>query len=96
MLERAESAAIRVTASEAGHLYDLRWYGARDFVVPVWWLGISDEATGDLDRTDVHHPANALPGDLFRWLVPIVGNATARQLISLAASKAVPRAAKVS
>ncbi len=96
MLEPAESAAIRVTWREAGYLYDLRWYGSSDFIIPVWWIGIVDLETDELDRTEVHHPVNALPGGLFRWLVPIVGNAIARQLISLAASASVPKTAKVS
>ena len=86
-VERAGSAAIRVTRSESGYVYDLRWYGALDFIVPVWWLGIVDRGTGDLDRTDVLHPANEVPGEVFRWPVPIVGQGVARQLVTLVASQ---------
>jgi hypothetical protein len=95
-LEPAESAAIRVTWSESERLYDLRWYGAPDFIVPVWWLGIVDMETDELDRTEVLHPESARPGELFRWLVPIAGNTVARQLISLAARATVPRTARAS
>ena len=95
-LEPAESAAIRVTWGESGYLYDLRWYGASDFIVPVWWLGIVDLGTDQLDRTEVLHPTSNLPGEVFRWLVPMVGQNAARQLISLAAAAAVPRSAAVS
>ena len=96
MLEPAESAAIRVTWGEAEYLFDLRWYAAPEFIVPVWWLGIVDPATGDFDRTEVLHPTSRHHGELFRWLVPIVGNATAHQLIGIAAAAAVPDTAKVS
>jgi hypothetical protein len=48
--------------------------------------------TGELERTEVLHPTNELPGELFRWLVPFAGQDTARRLISLIASAAVPRA----
>jgi hypothetical protein len=56
-VEQAGSAAIRVTWTESDYLYDLRWYGALDFIVPVWWLGIVDRKTGNLDHTDVLQPS---------------------------------------
>ncbi len=95
-LEPAESAAIRVAWDESGYRYELRWYGASDFIVPVWWLGIVELGTDQLDRTEVLHPTSNPPGEVFRWLVPIVGQSAARQLISLAAAVAVPRSAAAS
>jgi hypothetical protein len=95
-VEPAESAAIRVTWSDPACLYDLRWYGAPDFIVPLWWIGIVDAETGELERTEVLHPTSELPGELFRWLVPFAGQDTARRLISLVASAAVPRAVAAS
>jgi hypothetical protein len=95
-LEPAESAAIRVTWGEPGYLYDLRWYGASEFIVPVWWIGIVDSETTALERTEVLHPASELPGEVFRWLVPIVGQSVARQLISLVTAAVLPRSAAAS
>ncbi len=90
-LESAESAAIRVTCVDLRYLYELRWYGTSDFIVPVWWLGIVDRETDQLDRTEVLHPTSQLPGEVFRWLVPILGHRVDRELISLAAAAAVSR-----
>ena len=94
-LESAESAAIRVTWVESGYLFDLRWYGTSDFIVPVWWLGIVDVVTEELNRTEVLHPTSGSPGAVFRWLVPIVGHDVARQLVTLAARAALPKSANV-
>lgn len=87
-LESAESAAIHVTWSDPESHYDLRWYGAAEFVVPLWWVGISD-SRGELVRTAVLAPKLEQPGEVFRWLVPIVGQPVARQLITLAAGATV-------
>jgi hypothetical protein len=95
-VEPAESAAIRVTWGEPGYLYDLRWYGSPDFIVPVWWIGIIEKDTGELDRTDVLNPVSELPDDVFRWLVPITGENVARQLVSLATSATEPNTPQVS
>jgi hypothetical protein len=95
-LEPAESATIRVTWGESGYLYDLRWYATPDFIVPLWWIGIVDMETDELNRTEVLHPVTGPPGAVFRWLVPIVGQDVARQLVTLAASAALPNTAKVS
>lgn len=95
-VEPAESAAIRVTYDQSGYLYDLRWYGASDFIVPVWWLGIVDTKTDQLDRTEVLHPTSNLPAEVFHWLMPLVGQSAAGQLISLAAAEAVPKSAVAS
>jgi hypothetical protein len=95
-VEGAESAAIRVTLGESGFLYELRWYSGPDFVVPMWWVGIIDLQTDELGRTDVLHPAHKVPGEVFRWLVPIVGNDVARQLVTLAAKAILPKPVRTS
>jgi hypothetical protein len=55
-----------------------------------------DGETGALERTEVLHPVNDLPGEVFRWLVPIVGHGLARQLISLVTASVLPRSAEAS
>lgn len=90
-LEPAESAAIRVTWTDPESHFDLRWYGAPDFVVPMWWIGVSDHHSGLLERTEVLAPKLEVPGEVFRWLLPVVGQQAARQLVSLAASATVSR-----
>jgi hypothetical protein len=95
-LEPAESATIRVVWRESGYLYELRWYGTPDFIVPVWWLGITEMETEELTRTEVLHPTAGRPGAVFRWLFPIVGQDVARQLVTRAASAASPNGARVS
>jgi hypothetical protein len=95
-VEPAESAAIRATWSESGYFFDLRWYGTQDFIVPLWWIGITDIETEELNRTEVLHPGNELPGGVFRWLIPIVGQEIARQLITWAASDTLLKPASAS
>ncbi len=94
-VDPAEPAAIRVTLGESGYLYDLRWYSAPDSDVAMWWVGIVDLQTDELDHTAVLHPAHKVPGEVFRWLVPIVGNEVARQLVTLAARAVLPKPARM-
>ena len=72
-LEPAESAAICVTWIDPESHYDLRWYGAPDFVLPMWWIGVSDHHSGALERTEVLAPKLERPAEVFRWLAPLVG-----------------------
>ena len=85
-LEPAESAAIRATWTDPESHYDLRWYAAADFVVPMWWIGITDHQSGELIRTEVLVPRLDVPAEVSRWLAPLVGHEAARQLVSLAAT----------
>ena len=76
-----------------GYLYDLRWYGSADYVVPLWWIGFTDTASGELDRTEVFHSTNGTgPGALYRWLVGLTDPETAGRLVSSAASVVSQRA----
>jgi hypothetical protein len=85
-LEDAESAALQVTWEDPASHYDLRWYGSPEFIVPLWWIGVTDRRTEELTTTDVIHPTDiTVPVDVYRWLVPIVGRGVAGRLVSLAA-----------
>ncbi len=92
-VEPAGSAAICVTWRDPEFLYELRWYGTDDYVIPLWWIGIVDQGTNQLDKTEVLHPTKRVPGEVFRWLVPIVGQDVAGKLISLAAEATMQRTA---
>jgi hypothetical protein len=84
-LEPAGSATIRVTASTATVRYDLRWYRSSDFVVPVWWLGLVDVETEQLDRTEVFRGTDDVgPDELLHWLTTVVGEAVAKRLAASA------------
>ena len=47
------AASIRVRARIAGFDYDLRWYDSSESLVPLWWLGAADHASGELLMTAV-------------------------------------------
>lgn len=85
-VEKAESAAIRVTWTGPLFHYDLRWYESEDFIVPVWWIGITHCQTEELAHTEVFHPTGAA-GDVFRWLVGLVGPDVAGRLYCLIAKE---------
>jgi hypothetical protein len=81
-VEKAESAAIRVIWRGPVFHYDLRWYESDDFIVPVWWIGLTQRETEELAHTDVFHPS-AVAGDVFHWLLNLVGPDVAGRLHSL-------------
>jgi hypothetical protein len=84
-LEPAGSAAVNVSERTAALRYDLRWYRSSDFVVPVWWLGVTDPETDQLDRTEVFRGTDDVgPNELLRWLTTVVGDAVARRLAASA------------
>ncbi len=74
------AAQIHVVHRGGAEHYDLRYYGSDEFVVPMWWLGITN-ATGDLVRTDVCPGARKSTEDVLSWLRQIVGTAAAEQLV---------------
>jgi hypothetical protein len=83
--KRGGSAALRVTWRTPAGVYELRWYGSPEYVVPMWWLGLIDPRTGRLDRTEVFHAVgDPGPDALFHWLVSVVGVEVAWQLVSAA------------
>jgi hypothetical protein len=85
-VEKVESAAIRVTWIGPLFHYDLRWYESEDFVVPVWWIGVTHCQTEELAHTEVFHPTG-VAGDVFRWLVGLVGPDVAGRLYCLIAKE---------
>jgi hypothetical protein len=86
---RGESQISVVCQTSGGH-FDLRLFSSEEFIVPSWWIGISDQ-DGDLLRTEISHGADLSPRDLFQWLNPIVGSDAAGQLVRLAVA-ALPKA----
>jgi hypothetical protein len=79
----AGATEIRVICdTEMGH-FDLRLYGADEYTLPSWWIGMSDP-TGMLRRTWISNGAELTSGDLHRWLRPIVGHEVAGRLVRMA------------
>ncbi len=76
-------AQINVTCDNGTNRFDLRLYNSEEFIVPCWWIGVSDQ-TGELCRTEVSSAAKVAPSDLRRWLSPIVGPDTSGRLVRLA------------
>jgi hypothetical protein len=93
-VEPAESAALRVTWRSSGCLYDLRWYGSADYVVPLWWIGFVDPDSGEPYRTEVFHSdTDTGPGPLHRWLVDVTDHDTAARLVRAVAAAVNERVA---
>ncbi len=65
-------------------MFDLRFYGSDEMVVPAWWVGVFD-GSGELRRTEVAPRADLTPIDLTLWLRPIVGPDAADELVRLIA-----------
>lgn len=74
------AAQIHVVYRGSTEQCDLRYYGSDEFVVPMWWLGITNPS-GELVRTDVFPGARKSTEDVLSWLRQIVGAAVAEQLV---------------
>jgi hypothetical protein len=77
---------VKATLDSAGELFDLRFYGSAERVVPAWWIGILD-ASGTLRRTEIASRPELSPLDLTLWLRPIVGLGIADELVRIAADE---------
>ncbi len=80
----AGEAQLGATVEVGVDVFDLRFYGSDDMVVPAWWIGVFD-ASGELRRTEVAPRADLTPIDLTLWLRPIVGPDAADELVRLIA-----------
>ena len=74
-------AQIHVACHAPPLRYDLRFYGSAEFVVPGWWLGVTDPE-GQLQRTEFL-PSTGGPVELCDWLEPITGPRQAALLVTL-------------
>lgn len=79
-IEPVASAQIHVLCSTDSATYDLRYYGTEEFLVPQWWIGISD-ATGELIVTAVSPGSGRSPEAVRAWLYRTVERAIAERLI---------------
>ncbi len=87
---------LGATVEVGAEVYDLRFYGSDEMVVPAWWVGVFD-ANGELRRTEIASRTDLSPIDLTLWLRPIVGLDAAEELVRLIAEAvARNRSAKVS
>jgi hypothetical protein len=77
-------AQLGATVEVGTEVYDLRFYGSDEMVVPAWWVGIFD-ASGELRRTEIAPRTDLSPIDLTLWLRPIVGREAADELVRLIA-----------
>jgi hypothetical protein len=75
-------AQVRATLERGHELFDLRYYGSEDMVVPAWWIGVFD-ASGGLRRTAVSPRPDLSPTQLTLWLRPLVGMDVAEELVRL-------------
>ncbi len=75
---------LGATVQIGSAVFDLRFYGSDDMVVPAWWVGVFDVG-GELRRTEVAPRADLTPIDLTLWLRPIVGMDAADELVRLIA-----------
>lgn len=75
-------AQVRATLERGHELFDLRYYGSEDMVVPAWWLGVFDPS-GGLRRTAVSPRPDLSPTELTLWLRPLVGRDVAEELVRL-------------
>jgi hypothetical protein len=81
-------AQLGATVEIRGDVYDLRFYGSEEMVVPSWWVGVFD-AAGELRRTEITPRTDLSPVDLTLWLRPIVGRDAADELVRLIAEAVV-------
>jgi hypothetical protein len=75
-------AQVRATLEWGHELFDLRYFGSEEMVVPAWWIGVFD-ATGGLRRTAVSPRPDLSPTELTLWLRPLVGFDLAEELVRL-------------
>jgi hypothetical protein len=80
-IEPVASAQIHVLCSTDSATYDLRYYGTEEFLVPQWWIGISD-AAGELIVTAVSPGSGRSPEAVRAWLYRTVEPAIAERLIA--------------
>ena len=83
-IEPVASAQIRVLCETDAAVYDLRYYGSEEFLVPQWWIGVSDP-DGELRLTAVSPGQSGSPEGLKRWLRSMVGPAVEGHLVRLVA-----------
>jgi hypothetical protein len=80
----AGEAQLGATVEVGTDVFDLRFYGSDEMVVPAWWIGVFD-AAGELRRTEIASRTDLSPIDLTLWLRPIVGPDAAEELVRLIA-----------
>jgi len=71
-------------------VFDLRFYGSEEMLVPAWWIGVFD-ADGELRTTAIAPRTDLSPIDLTLWLRPIVGPEAAEELVRLVAEAVAHR-----
>jgi len=77
-------AQIGATLDTGSEVFDLRFYGSEEMLVPAWWIGVFD-ASGELRKTAIASRTDLSPIDLTLWLRPIVGLEAAEELVRLVA-----------
>lgn len=82
-IEPVASAQIRVLCETENDSYDLRYYSADEFLVPQWWIGVSD-STGELKLTAVSPGSGHTPDAVRSWLERTVDPQIAQRLIQMA------------
>jgi hypothetical protein len=80
----AGQAQIGATLDTGAEVFDLRFYGSEEMLVPAWWIGVFD-AGGELRKTAIASRTDLSPIDLTLWLRPIVGLDAAEELVRLVA-----------
>jgi hypothetical protein len=77
-------AQLGATVELGTEVFDLRFYGSDEMLVPAWWIGVFD-SSGELRKTAVSPRPDLSPIDLTLWLRPIVGLDAAEELVRLIA-----------
>lgn len=77
-------AQLEATVELGTEVFDLRFYGSDEILVPAWWIGVFD-TSGELRKTAVSPRPDLSPIDLTLWLRPIVGLDAAEELVRLIA-----------
>ena len=80
----AGEAQLGATVELGSEVFDLRFYGSEEMLVPAWWIGVFD-SSGELRKTAVSPRPDLSPIDLTLWLRPIVGLDAAEELVRLIA-----------
>jgi hypothetical protein len=74
---------IRVAGLYRGDRYELLYFETEEFLVPQWWLGVSD-ADGTLVQTAVLSGASHSSSEVLDWLRSIASNDVAEALVKSA------------